>query len=107
MNKNDLVSLVAERTGFSKGDAAKAVDGVLDTITHVLKQDDCVSWIRHLQRRQPQGPSQGAIAHRRTAGIAASKAGPKGLEDAGERRDSGAFAMIRRVPGGRGRFWLS
>ena len=26
MNKNDLVSLVAERTGFSKGDAAKAVD---------------------------------------------------------------------------------
>jgi len=30
VNKNDLGSLVADRTGFSKGDAAKAVDGVLD-----------------------------------------------------------------------------
>ena len=42
MNKNDLVSLVAERTGFSKGDAAKAVDGVLDAIMHALKQGDDV-----------------------------------------------------------------
>ena len=42
MNKNDLVSLVADRTGFSKGDAAKAVDGVLDAITQVLQQGDDV-----------------------------------------------------------------
>ena len=42
MNKNDLVSLVADRTGFSKGDAAKAIDGVLDAITHVLQQGDDV-----------------------------------------------------------------
>ena len=40
MNKNDLVSLVADRTGFSKGDAAKAIDGVLDSIMHVLQQGD-------------------------------------------------------------------
>ena len=38
MNKNDLVSLVADRTGFSKGDAAKAVDGVLDSITQALQK---------------------------------------------------------------------
>jgi len=38
VNKNDLVSLVADRTGFSKGDAAKAVDGVLDSITQALQK---------------------------------------------------------------------
>lgn len=37
MNKNDLVALVADRTGFTKGDAARAVDGVLDAITHALQ----------------------------------------------------------------------
>ena len=38
MNKNDLVSLVADRTGFSKGDAARAIDGVFDAITLALKK---------------------------------------------------------------------
>mgnify|MGYP001393472484 CR=1 FL=1 len=38
MNKNDLVSLVADRTGFSKGDAARAIDGVFDAITQALKK---------------------------------------------------------------------
>jgi DNA-binding protein HU-beta len=38
VNKNDLVSLVAERVGFSKADATKAVDGVFDAITHALKR---------------------------------------------------------------------
>ncbi|MGH6932700.1 MAG: HU family DNA-binding protein [Dongiaceae bacterium] len=38
MNKNDLVSLVAARTGFSKGEAARAVDGVFDAITQALKK---------------------------------------------------------------------
>lgn len=36
MNKNDLVSAVAESTGMSKSDAAKAVDGVVDAITAAL-----------------------------------------------------------------------
>lgn len=42
VNKNDLVSLVADRTGMSKGDAAKAVDGVLDAITDALQKGDDV-----------------------------------------------------------------
>jgi len=42
VNKNDFVSLVADRTGFSKGDAAKAVEGVLDAITHALQTGDDV-----------------------------------------------------------------
>ena len=36
MNKNDLVASVAEATGQSKADAAKAVDSVLDTIAGSL-----------------------------------------------------------------------
>ena len=37
MNKNDLVHQLAERTGLSKMDAQKAVDGVFDLITDSLK----------------------------------------------------------------------
>jgi DNA-binding protein HU-beta len=38
MNKNDLVAEVAETSGLSKADAAKAVDSVLDAITASLKK---------------------------------------------------------------------
>ncbi len=37
MNKNDLVSAVADRAGLSKADAGKAVDGVFDAITGALQ----------------------------------------------------------------------
>ncbi len=37
MNKNDLVAAVAGSAGLSKADAAKAVDGVFDSITSALK----------------------------------------------------------------------
>lgn len=37
MNKNDLVAAVADSTGLSKSDAAKAVDAVFDSITGSLK----------------------------------------------------------------------
>lgn len=37
MNKNDLVAAVADRTGLSKADSAKAVDGVFDAISDTLK----------------------------------------------------------------------
>ncbi len=37
MNKNDLVTAVAESTGLSKADCTKAVDGVFDAITDSLK----------------------------------------------------------------------
>lgn len=37
MNKNDLIAAVAESTGLSKADAAKAVDGVFGAITDTLK----------------------------------------------------------------------
>ncbi len=37
MNKNDLVAAVADSSGLSKADAAKAVDAVFDSITGSLK----------------------------------------------------------------------
>lgn len=40
MNKNDLIAHVADNTGLTKADAAKAVDAVLDSITGSLKQGD-------------------------------------------------------------------
>ncbi len=36
MNKNDLVAAVASSTGLSKSDSAKAVDGVVDSVTNAL-----------------------------------------------------------------------
>ena len=55
MNKNDLVAVVADQTGFSKGDAAKAVDGVFDAISNALKQGDEVRLVGfgtfHVARR--------------------------------------------------------
>ena len=36
MNKNDLVASVANDSGLSKADAAKAVDSVFDTISGAL-----------------------------------------------------------------------
>lgn len=36
MNKNDLVAVVAEKTGLSKTDSTSAVDGVFDAITDTL-----------------------------------------------------------------------
>jgi DNA-binding protein HU-beta len=40
MNKQDLISAVAETSGLSKSDASKAVEGVFDAITGALKKGD-------------------------------------------------------------------
>jgi DNA-binding protein HU-beta len=37
VNKNDLVSVVSDKSGLSKADAAKAVDAVIDAITASLR----------------------------------------------------------------------
>lgn len=45
MNKNDLINAVADRSGLSKADATKAVEGVFDAITGALKKGDEVRLI--------------------------------------------------------------
>ncbi len=75
MNKNDLISAVAQATDTSKTDAAKAVDGVLDAITGALKSGDGVQLIgfgsfsvANRAARQGRNPRTGAVIQ-----IAASK----------------------------------
>ena len=45
MNKIELVNAVAEKSGLSKADAKKAVDGVLDAISGALKSGDKVALV--------------------------------------------------------------
>jgi DNA-binding protein HU-beta len=40
MNKGDLVNTVAEKANLSRGDAGKALDAALDTITEALKRGE-------------------------------------------------------------------
>ena len=40
MNKNDLVSAVAGKAGLSKSDAAKAVDGMFESVSGALSSGD-------------------------------------------------------------------
>ncbi|XDZ66813.1 HU family DNA-binding protein [Alphaproteobacteria bacterium LSUCC0684] len=40
MNKNELIADVAARSGLSKADAAKAVDGIVGSIESALKAGD-------------------------------------------------------------------
>ena len=40
MNKNDLISAVADSSGLTRSDATKAVEGVFDAITGALKKGD-------------------------------------------------------------------
>ena len=42
MNKNDLISSVAETSGLTKADAGRAVDGVFDSIASALSSGDDV-----------------------------------------------------------------
>lgn len=44
MTKQEFVDAVAGKTGLGKGEAAKAVDAVLDTITEALRKRDQVSF---------------------------------------------------------------
>jgi DNA-binding protein HU-beta len=40
MNKQDLISAVAETSGLSKSDTTKAVEGVFESISTALKKGD-------------------------------------------------------------------
>ena len=42
VNKNELISDVADRSGLSKVDAAKAIDGMISSIEAALKSGDDV-----------------------------------------------------------------
>jgi DNA-binding protein HU-beta len=77
MNKNELVSKVAEKAGLTKADAKKAIDATTEAIADALKAGDKVALIGFgtfsvAERGERQGvnPATGAqitIAAKKTA----------------------------------------
>lgn len=45
MNKSELVSAIAEKSGISKSVAAKALDGFIESVTGALKKGDTVTLV--------------------------------------------------------------
>ena len=88
MNKEDLVNSVVASTGASKGDAAKAVDAILDTITSALASGGDVRLtgfgafsVAERSARMGRNPQTGAAIHIPASKQPKFKAG-KGLKDA-------------------------
>ena len=88
MNKNDLVATVAGKTGMSKADSGKAVDGVFEAITNSLKSKTEVRLVGFgtfsVTRRaatQGRNPRTGERIQIPASNLPKFKAG-KGLKDA-------------------------
>jgi len=45
LTKSDIIASVAEKSGLSRADAGRAVDGLLDTITEALKNGDAANFV--------------------------------------------------------------
>ncbi len=45
MNKSEFVDAIADAAGFTKADAAKAVDAMIDVVTGSLKKGDQISLV--------------------------------------------------------------
>ena len=66
MTKSEFVDHVADKSGLSKRDAAKAVDAFLDSVEETLKQGDSVTFTgfgkfsaQHRNARQGVNPRTG------------------------------------------------
>ncbi len=88
MNKTDLISEVADRTGMTKNDVEKVVNAFFSTIENTLKSGDKVQLIgfgtfevRDRQARKGRNPQTGEEISIPAARVPAFKAG-KALKDA-------------------------
>ena len=88
MNKNGLGAAVSESTGLSKSDAAKAVDGVFDSITGSLSKKEEVRLVgfgtfsvAHRKASTGRNPRTGESIQIKASNQPKFKAG-KGLKDA-------------------------
>ncbi|MDH3597175.1 MAG: HU family DNA-binding protein [Rhodospirillales bacterium] len=88
MNKNDLVAAIADSTGLSKSDSAKAVDSVFDSIADALKAGEEVRIVgfgsfnvTHRKQSQGRNPRTGEPITIPASNQPKFKAG-KGLKDA-------------------------
>lgn len=88
MTKTELVNAVASKVGFTKADAGRAVDAVIDAIASALKKGDKVTVtgfgtfeVRARAARMGRNPQTGAPLHIPATKTPAFKAG-KSLKDA-------------------------
>jgi len=87
MNKNELVAAVADKSGLAKGDAAKAVEAVFETISGELKNGGDVRLVgfgnftvSHREASVGRNPSTGAEVQIAARNVPKFSAG-KGLKD--------------------------
>ncbi|MCC7260289.1 MAG: HU family DNA-binding protein [Alphaproteobacteria bacterium] len=92
MNKNELIARIAQKTGLSKTDAARAVDAVTDAITAALSKGDEVRLVGFgtysvQQRKATEGrnPRTGEVIKIAASKQPKFKAG-KALKDACNKR---------------------
>jgi DNA-binding protein HU-beta len=88
VNKNELVSAVADKAGLSKSDAGDAVDAVFEAITGALQANDEVRLVgfgtfsvSHRAASKGRNPQTGAAIDIPASNLPKFKAG-KGLKDA-------------------------
>ena len=88
MNKQELVSAIAEKAGLTKADAEKALNGFMDSITTALKKGDKVTLVgfgtfsvAKRAARQGRNPQTGKTMKIAAKTVAKFKAGSK-LADA-------------------------
>jgi len=88
VNKNDLVATVAEISGLTKADSARAVDGVLKAITKSLKSNKEVRLVgfgtflvTHRPAGEGRNPRTGEKIKIRASKLPKFRAG-KGLKEA-------------------------
>jgi len=88
MNKNELTTLVADKSGVTKAQAADAVDAVFDAITSTLKAGDEVRLVgfgtfavSHRKATKGRNPATGAEIDIKASNQAKFKPG-KALKEA-------------------------
>lgn len=88
MNKSELINAVANAANLSKADAARAVDGIISTVTAALKSGDQVTivgfgtfLVRERKARAGRNPRTGEIIQIKASKIPVFKAG-KALKEA-------------------------
>ncbi len=88
MNKSEFVTAIAEKTGFTKKDADKALNAFIESITNALKKGEKVSLIgfgtfeaKKRAARKGKNPQTGAVINIPATTVPTFKAG-KALKDA-------------------------
>lgn len=84
MNKSELVDAISTKSGLSKADSSKALNGVVDSIIEALKSGDSVALVgfgtfsvKHRPQRDGRNPQTGktiTIAARNVPTFKAGKA---------------------------------